>query len=176
VLIFRGCALKKRNLNEKIRLLILENLPTQHSGQEVADIYLSRWPNMEEAFQDYSRKIELFTYTANAAHFLSLENLFLQPQLAENLELLLREYLKALDLYVRWHFLPFGWEDKSFSEAEAEFYRLNCRLQKEEKYTLASFSPPASYPFCKDLAYACRRINERGVSLDGKRLFLEITQ
>jgi hypothetical protein len=105
-----------------------------------------------------------------------LENLFLQPQLAQTIELLFKEYLKALDLYVRWHFLPFGWEDKSFSEAEAEFYRLNCRLQKEEKQVLATFSPPESYPFRKDLAYACHRINEREVSLDGKRLFLEITQ
>ncbi len=58
---FYGCALKT-SLNEKTRLVILSNFtPEMKGSEELASVYFSHWPNLEEAFQDYSRKIELFT-------------------------------------------------------------------------------------------------------------------
>lgn len=173
ILSFRGCALK-RNLNEKIKLVVLTNPAGYKPAEEIADIYLCRWPNIEEALGDYNRKIELFTYTANSQHFLSPENLPLDKQLGKDLEGLLAYYLQILDLYIRWHFLPLGYENKEFALTQKEFYALDCRLKKEKDFIRATFIPPVGYAFLKDLEYACRRINEKEVLFGTRRLCCEV--
>jgi len=170
-----GAALKT-TLNEKTRLVILSNLPTEATKPEdLASIYLSHWPNLEEAFQDFSRKIELSTYTGDSQRFPSAQSLNLNREAGEDMKMLFNHYLKALDLYVRWRFLPLGYEDKDFPTINERFYSLKAVLKKEKDYILATFQPPSGYPFLKDLEYALRRINEKEVVFaDGKRLWCSI--
>jgi len=170
----RGCALKT-NLAEKMRLIILSNFaPGAVNLKELASIYLSHWPNLEEGFQDFSRKIELFTYTPTSQRFFTTDNL-LNKEPNPDINGLFYYYLMALDFYVMWHFLPFGYEDKDFSTIKECFYSLKARLKKEKDYILLTFQPPPEYPFLKDLEYACRRVNEREIILgDGLRLWLSL--
>jgi hypothetical protein len=173
-LVLCGCALKA-SLSDKVRLVILSNFsPSAKRAEELAGIYLSRWPNTEETFQDYSRKIELFTYTADSQRFLLAENLNIEPGRALSIKDLFQNYLMVLDAYVRWHFLPAGYENKEFSVSQERFYNLGVKLDKVDgKGYLANFSLPSGYSFTQDLSYASCRINERGVVLsDGLSLYL----
>jgi hypothetical protein len=169
-----GCAIKL-SLNEKTRLIVLTNLPAQAGPEELAKAYLSRWPNLEEAFQDYSRKIELFTYTANSQRFFSTESIGLSGQAPQGIKDLFKSYFKALDSYVRWHFLPAGYEDKDFSTVKTQFYDLKVLLKREKGYALAVFTPPQGYAHLNELEYACRRLNEREVVFrDGRRVWFSV--
>jgi len=173
--ILRGCALKS-NPNERIRLIILTNLLGEKvSLEELARMYLSRWPNLEEGFQDFSRKIELFTYTASSQRYFSTENLNFNQKGEQDINALFNYYLEALDLYAKWHFLPSGYEDKDFALVKERFYDLKVKLNKQKNYTLVTFQPPPEYPFLSDLKYACRRVNEREIILnDGQRLWCSL--
>lgn len=163
IVTLKGCALKT-SPTEKTRLLILSNLSEENvQFEELADIYLSHWPNLEEAFQDFSRKIELFTYTGSSYHPFSLaKSGFGEVKAAFN------SYLELLDLYVRRYFLPAGYESRDFLTAKKQFYDLNVILSKEKNRLLATFKPPSGYQFLKELEYACRRINEREIAFGGK--------
>lgn len=172
-LTLRGCALKSKP-EEKTRLIILTNLsPEKTNLEELASLYLNYWPNLEECFQDFSRKIELFTYTASAQRFFSTDALELKTETAPDIKGLLHYYLMALNYYVMWHFLPFGYEDQHFSMLNERFYSLKAMLKEEKEHILVAFQPPSDYPYLKDLAYACRRVNEREIlTPQGKRLWL----
>ena len=173
--VFSGCALKL-SPSDKTRIAILSNfLPGAKKAEELAGVYLSRWPNIEEAFQDYSRKIELFTYTANSQSFSLAENLSIGFERASSIKDLFKNYLMALDAYVRWHFLPAGYENKEFLTIRERFYDLGVKLDKVgEKGYLANFSLPSGYAFAKDLSYAFYRVNEREIILtDGSSLYLK---
>jgi len=173
----RGCVLKNAP-SDKIRVLILSNFPAAvKTAEEVAQTYLSQWPNLEEAFQDLSRKIELYTYTANAQRFFSIDNLGLDlTPVPWDIKTLFDYYLRVLDLYIRWHFMPFGYEEKDFVFMKDNFYNLGASLTRQESRVLIKFPlPPAGFAFSKDLAYACRRLNQREIiSSDGKRLWFTV--
>ncbi|MCM8795888.1 MAG: helix-turn-helix domain-containing protein [Candidatus Omnitrophica bacterium] len=169
-LTLKGYALKK-SLNEKTRLIILSNLTEEKTSKEIVGNYLLNWPNLEEGFQDYSRKIEYFTYMADSQHFLSQETLPLEGALPEDLKGVFDYYLRLLDLYVRWRFLPSGYKDKDFSKEQ--FYNLNCHYHIEKDLLFVTFLPPPDYPLLKDLEYGCRRINEREIFFYDKRLWCE---
>jgi len=170
----KGLALKM-SLAEKTRLIILSNFSGEVKPEELAEIYLSHWPNLEEAFGDYSRKIELFTYTGSSQRFFSTESLNLGQDASLDIKTFFNQYLKALDLYVKWHFLPQGFEDKDFSTIKEQFYGLPTILKKEEGRTVVIFQPPKSFPFLKELEYACRRLNEREIIFkDAHRLWFSI--
>lgn len=163
----------KLSLQEKTRLVILSNfVPQEKSPEELAALYLGHWPNMEEAFQDYSRKIELFTYTANSQRFFNPENLGLTQVV--KVKDLFKSYLAALDAYSRWHLLPVGYEDKEMGLTKERFYDLGVRSEQKDKTLLAGFDLPAEYRFGKDLSYALRRINEKeAVLADGLKLYFK---
>lgn len=170
----RGCTLKA-SLAEKARLIILTNLPPESAQPgALANLYLNSWPNLEEAFKDYSGKVELFTYTGSSQRFLSPELLDLQRE-TENLDMLFEYYLKALDLYVKWHFLPLGHEDDDFSSMNERFYSLKAILKRQKDYYLVTFRPPPGYSSLKELEYACQRINEKALTFsNGRRLWLRV--
>lgn len=170
----RGSALKT-GLNEKTRMVILSNFsPEAKSAEEITSLYLNHWPNLDEAFQDYSRKIELFTYTANSQRFFNAGNLELDLNQTLSLKEIFKNYLVALDAYARWHFLPSGYEDKEFAVTKERFYDLGARLKNSQENCRAEFIlPQEGFAFGKDLAYLCRRLNEREVVLDGKRFLAQ---
>ncbi|MBU1998956.1 MAG: hypothetical protein KKE64_05620, partial [Candidatus Omnitrophica bacterium] len=120
-----------------------------------------------------SHKIELFTYTVSSGRFFSVENLNLRFDQTSSIKDLFKNYLTALDSYVRWHFLPTGYEKKEFMEAKEQFYNLSLQLAKNKESCLAGFVLPPGYAWPKDLSYACRRINEKEVfTSDGLRLYI----
>ncbi len=166
----RGCALKT-TLTEKTRLLILSNFPDEAVNlQEIAGMYLNRWPNLEEAFEDFSRKIEFFTYAVSPQHFFSIEELKLDK--AKGIKSLFNSYFSALDAYLRQYFLPFGHEIRDFSFAKAQFYDLKVSFKKEKDYISVFFQIPPEYQFTKELRYICHRLNEREIiHSDGNRLW-----
>jgi hypothetical protein len=127
---------------------------------------MGRWPNLEESFQDYSRKIERFTYTANTERCFTTDNekLYTISQDSDT-NTLFSNYLLSLDLYSRWYLLPRGYEDSDFEVAKERFYNLQVILVKKIGYTKASFLVTKEYPYLKDLEYACRRLNECRIEL-----------
>lgn len=170
-LTLKGCALKTL-LSEKTRVVILSNLTLEAGRPEnLANIYLNRWPNLGETFQDFSRKIELFTYRGSSQRFFSAECME-RLQTAPHLKTIFENYLQILDLYVRWHFLPEGFKEKDFPTAKEQFYGLNAILKRGDGRTVVKFNPPQGYLFLKELEYACHRINEKEIVFaDNSRLW-----
>jgi len=166
-LLLPGCALKNGPA-EKTRLLIATNMPEGTPPEHLASLYLNRWPNLEEAFQDYSRKVELFTYTASSRKLFSPEAMNLEPKIYD-MEHLLEYYLKVLDLYFKWHFLPSGYIEKDFSVLLEQFYRAKMELKSQDSYSLATFQLPPESNSAKALKYACRRLNEREITLNEQK-------
>ncbi|MCX5698292.1 MAG: hypothetical protein NTX01_01135 [Candidatus Omnitrophica bacterium] len=170
----KGCAVKT-NLEEKIRLVILNSGERAMGLEELAGIYLSRWPNFEEAFQDFSRKIELFTYAGSEQKFLSQDRFKIDTE-GLNLELgdIFVNYINMLDLYLRWHFLPTEYTEKDFSSTSECFYKLPVKLMASQSRVKAVMMVSRDYQFLKDLEYLNCRLNERQINAaNGKRLWFE---
>lgn len=171
----RGCALK-RNLAGKVNLLIVTNIPQEKlTTEQLTKLYLNRWPNVEEGFMDYSRKIELFTYTGSSRKGFSTESLILKGKELPDIKGVLDYYLRGVDLYLRWYFLPAEYENLDFSTMKERFYDLGARIKAKKDFELVSFILPKGYSFQKDLAYACQRLNEKDIILpEGKRLWFTL--
>lgn len=169
-----GCALKS-SADGKIRLVVLSNLPKETPAEEVARIYLKRWPNLEEALEDYNRKVEFFTYTAGSQSLFSAQLLKLNIAGPSDIKTLLSNYLKVLDLYVRWYFLPQGFEGKDFPTIKELIYSLKVTLKDEKDHIKATFQIPQWSQLKKELEYTCRRLNEKEIAFsDGKRLWFSV--
>ncbi len=166
----RGCALKT-SLTEKTRLIILSNLSCETVNlQELTTMYLNHWPNLEEAFGDFSRKIELLTYAVNSQHYFSTGGLKLDE--AVDIKNLFNSHPVVLDAYLRWYFLPSGSDIQDFSVAKARFYDLKAILKKRKDYTLVILQVPPGYQFAAELSYICCRLNEREIiHSDGSKLW-----
>jgi len=169
-----GCAVKT-SLSEKTRLVILSNIPPgDKSSEALAVTYLDHWPNLDEAFQDFSHKIELSTYAANSQRFFSAEKLNPQLDHVLSVEELLRNYLLALDAYVRWYLLPVGYADKELALIKERFYDLEAQSTKSNENCAVNFVLPPEYAFGKDLGYLCHRINEKEIAFpDGLKLYFK---
>ncbi|MCK9571774.1 MAG: hypothetical protein M0Q96_00625 [Candidatus Omnitrophica bacterium] len=166
----KGCAVKT-NLNEKTKLVILSNnLPTE-SLDQLAGLYLSYWPNLEESFQDFSRKIELSTYTVNVQKFSFLNNPAASPQPPAELKDIFANYVKMLDVYLRWYFLPSEYQEKDLTFTSENLYQLPAVFVASQDKACVKIQPGADYPYLKDLNYLVRRFNERRIYFKPKQLF-----
>lgn len=176
VLSFYGFSLKN-SVDEKTRQVVLCNCAEVASTQGIAQSYLSRWPNFEEAFQDHSRKIELFTYTADSKSFFSVDKVDLgQSALSQGIKHLFSAYVSALDLYAKCHIFPAGYLDLPMSVMQERFYGLEVQLRHEKNCVFAAFKLPSGFQFRGDLEYALRRLNEREVEFkEGLRLYFLIS-
>ncbi len=170
----KGCAVKT-GLKEKIRLVILNSDKQAMSLDKLAGIYLNHWPNFEEAFQDFSRKIELFAYVGTAQKFFSKDSFgrdMIGPILG--LKEIFANYIKMLDAYLRWHFLPAGYTEKDFSFTNECFYKIPVKLTISQSRVKAKMQVSQEYQFLKDLEYLSCRFNERRINLvNGKLFFIE---
>ena len=173
--ILKGCILNTVPQN-KIRLVILSNLYSLGATpEEIANLYLQQWPNLEEAFQDINRKTELFTYTATSQGFFSRDSLNVNRAPSQGKDNPFQDYLADLDAYVRWYFMPSGYENTDFPTMKERFYNLPAVVKRQKDYMVVIFKAPGNYPFLKDLEYACRRINEREVAFGAEqRLWLGV--
>ncbi|MFH0827141.1 MAG: hypothetical protein V1923_04585 [Candidatus Omnitrophota bacterium] len=173
---FRGAAIKTSS-DEKSRLVILSNIH-DHSVTtlDIAMSYIKKWPYMEESFQNFSRIIEVFTYSSNTERHFSADAQKMEIIAESHIPLLFESYLRLLDLYVRWHFLPSGYENSDFAFINEHFYSLKATIEWSKEYCLVAFQPPSGYPYLKELDYACRRVNEKEVKdPEGRRIWLSIT-
>lgn len=170
----KGCAIKTTP-TEKIRLVVLSNPEKPMSLDELAGAYLNRWPNFEEAFQDFSRKIELFSYTGNEQKFLSRDRFEIGAQgLGLELGDIFANYIKMLDLYLRWHFLPAEYTEKDLAFTSKHFYKLPVRITAGPGKIKAKIQVEPGSEFLKDLKYLVCRFNERRIDLqNGARLYFE---
>jgi hypothetical protein len=169
----RGAVLKP-GINEKAKLVILTNMPPESiSAEALALKYLQAWPSPEDAFEDYNRKIELFTYTANSQRFFSHKTILPPTEGPKDLAALLSNYLKALDSYVKWHFLPSGYEDNDFLMMKERFYDLKVtNIEKGEGWRRFTFKALEGHAYLKDLKYIFKRLNEKCIfGVDGTRLY-----
>ncbi|MBL7081316.1 MAG: hypothetical protein ISS44_01945 [Candidatus Omnitrophica bacterium] len=158
----RACLLK-RKLEEKVCLIICTNLESsQFSLTEIVNYYLSAWPNLEECFGDFSRKIELFTYTAGA------RKMFLEA-LPSGLD-----YLGFLDAYIRRYFLPVDYEDVNFATMEERIYNLSYEIKEEKDFNVVEFTSPSDFAYLRDLDYLCHRLNEREIIINKKHFWFKI--
>jgi len=170
----KGCAIKTTSA-EKIRLVVLGSPEKPMSLDELAGAYLDHWPNFEEAFQDFSRKIEIFSYTGGEQKFLSQDRFEFATQ-GLNLELgdIFANYVKMLDLYLRRHFLPAEYIEKDLSFTSKHFYKLPARITAGPGKIRAKIQVEPGYEFRKDLKYLVCRFNERQIALpNGARLYFE---
>ncbi|MDD4907730.1 MAG: hypothetical protein PHJ00_01550 [Candidatus Omnitrophica bacterium] len=170
-LVFRACLLK-RDPASKTTLLIGTNIDDDKvSAGEIAELYLRHWPNLDEGFEDFSHKIELFTYTATSRRLFSIEAAIQETGKELEIRDILNYYLRGMDSYLRWHILPAGYEDYDFPTANARFYSLKAVFYKKNQYYLVQFYLPKGYNFEADLAYMCRRLNEKDIALRGGKVW-----
>jgi len=172
IVTLRGIILKLSQ-DPNFLLVIVTNIPKEKaSAKEITQLYLEKWPNLKEGFEDFSKRIEFSTYHIEAHKIMSKENLLSclnkDPTLAE----FLQEYLYFLDTYLRWHFLPLEYRQIDFSLMKERFYNLKMRLKKEKNALYLIFKPAPNYPFLKDLKIACQRLNEAGVIFEERRVWL----
>lgn len=168
----KGCAVKTTP-SEKIRLVLLSNPEKQLGVDELAQAYLSRWPNLDETFHDFSRKVELFTRTGSAQKFFPTDSSdILAPDLG--LAEIFEGYIRMLDAYLRRYFLPGGYMDKNFSFSREQFYKIPVKLVLAENRIQIQMQPGQGYQAGKDLEYLIRRLNERRInSANGARIYFE---
>ena len=168
--VLKGCAIKLE-LAEKIRLVILS---TNHTENLVtlANNYFCHWPNLDEGFQDFSRKMELFTYTGELQQFFAYENLLVAKSEPVGLKSVFLDYTETLDAYLRWHFMPSGYEKSVFPLMKERFYSQKAQLTQVKGKL--HYSLVAAHGYAKELGYLCRRLNERDIRADnGQRVCFE---
>jgi len=165
--LLKGCAIKL-DLAEKIRLVVLSIDPAE-SLVSLAKNYLCRWPNLDESFQDFSRKIELFTYAGESQKFFSYENLPTAKREPPDLKSVFSGYAEALDAYLRWHFMPAGYEKIELKLTKDRFYNQKAQVNQDKNWMHCSLIATRNYAYAKEMEYICRRFNERDIHSFGKQ-------
>ncbi len=165
-----GCAVKT-SLNEKTKLAILSNNAPAQGIDKMAGSYLSHWPNLEESFQDFSRKIELSTYTGDAQKFASLLDSSNKNENTGGMEEIFAGYVKMLDAYLRWYFLPSGYQQKDLDFTRENFYGLSTAIVVGKDRACVKVKAQPGYSYLEDLGYLVRRFNERHIDFGAGKLF-----
>lgn len=152
---------------ERVRIIILTNL-LDSALEEIVLNYLERWPNLEEGFEDFSKKIEFFTH--KEAKRVSLPKSEFSPVL--KLGEIFGFWLENLNHYCQKHFFPLDYREFSLSELRERFYNLEGRLERRKGFIFVRLTPPKDYPYLSDLIYSCRRVNEFDIRTPkGERIY-----
>jgi DNA polymerase III psi subunit len=168
----KGCAIKL-SLAEKIRVVVLSTNASK-SLFSLANDYLSRWPNLDEGFHDFNRKIELFNCTQESKQFFAYEDLPINQSEPVDLKSVFSGYCETLDTYLKWHFMPSGYEKQELKITKERFYSLKGQLTQSQDKLHYFFTVTRDYAYAKDLEYICRRLNERDIRTDdGTRICFE---
>lgn len=173
----KGIGIKKA-LEAKSEIVILSNLKEeQASFEQIAEIYLNRWPKLQQGFREFSRKIELFTYSASSRQIFSADKVISPDKEVLDVKESLLKYLEALDLYVRWNLLPAEYKKSSFSTTKMRFYRQRARLKKRKNNYFLKFILPEDYGYLKELNYLLTQLNKQQVIFpDGKQLICRLIE
>jgi hypothetical protein len=168
----KGCAVKL-NPDEKIRLVILSTDDSK-SLLSIANDYLGRWPNLDEGLYDFNRKVELFNCTGESQPVFAYEDLPIGKTEPVDLKSIFSGYAEALDAYLRWRFMPSGYDKSEFSLTMERFYSQKAQLIQDKDKLRCLLAAGGDYAYAKDLEYICRRLNEGDIySDDGQRIWFE---
>ncbi len=168
----KGCAVKL-SLDEKIRLIVLTT-DNSKSLLSIANDYLERWPNFDEGLYDFNRKIELFNCTGESHPVFSYEELPLGRVEPPDIQSIFSGYAEVLDAYLRWRFMPSGYEKTEYNVTLERFYSQKGRLSLGKDKIGCFLDVNPDYAYAKDLEYICRRLNERDIYSDeGKKIHFE---
>ena len=167
----RGIIVKKAQ-EAKPDLFILTNIPMEKaSTEQIAGLYLNRWPGLQEGSKDFSGKIESFMYNASSRQPFPKEKIFKSNDI-NKLGDIFSCYLETLDAYVRWYFLPAEYRKLDLATTKNRFYSLSARIKKRKLSDSVNFILPGNYLYAKDLEYALARMNEREIiQSGGKRIW-----
>ncbi len=168
----KGCAIKL-SLAEKIRLVVLST-DRSRSLASLANDYLCRWPNLDEGFYDFNRKIELFSCTGESQQVFTYEDLPIGKSEPADLKSIFSGYAEALDAYLRWYFMPSGYEKIELGITKERFYSQKAQLIQGKDRLRYFFTVDQDYAYAKELEYICRRLNERDIRADnGQKIYFE---
>jgi hypothetical protein len=149
------------------RMGLLTNVPIQvMSSQELIKLYLRRWPNFEDTFQDLMASAERLTYRGfvypafDEQEKPKKERLYIMPASHKNLDEVLKTLLINLSTASQRHFFPYGYRFADFLTMKQRFYSLPGKLKRKGRNLFITLLPPRDYAFSSDLFYAVRRVNE----------------
>ena len=160
----------------KSEITILTNLNEEKASfEQIAEIYLTHWPKLQEGFKEFSRKIELFTYSAISRKVFPLEKVVSEKKEVLDVKESLAAYLETLDLYIRWYFLPDEYKESGFSTTKMRFYSQRAQLKKKKDNYILKFILPKEYPYLPDLNHLFSQINKQQIAFpDGKQLICQL--
>ena len=152
------------------RMGLLTNIQDQSmETEDVIKLYLNRWPNFEDTFQDLMSSSERLTYRGFVYPVFDeekepkKEKLYIQPESPNQLDECLKALFVNLSTASQRHFFPYGYKFADVSTMRERFYSLPGKLKRKDKNFYISLLPPKDYPYSNDLFYAVRRINESDI-------------
>ncbi|MCX5693757.1 MAG: hypothetical protein NT014_01285 [Candidatus Omnitrophica bacterium] len=80
-------------------------------------------------------------------------------------------YVKMLDAYLRWHFLPVEYAVKDLSSTSDCFYKIPAKLTASQNRMRVKTLVSQDYQFLKDLEYLNCRLNERQIKTANGKIF-----
>lgn len=168
--IFEGYSLKQ-NLEDNVKVYILSN---NSSGLNIVESYLSRWPNLAETLQDFSKKVEIYNSlvkTSEQGNNIKKENV----QSSLDIYTAVNFYINELSNQFGHYFLPNAYKNADFKLLKERFYDLTVLIKNQEDTVFVTFTPTIDYEYLSDLKYACNRLNEAGICLaNGKKLWFTV--
>ena len=144
--------------------------------QEVARLYLERWPNLESGYQDFLAKIESARQSNKEKElFLISAPDLAMPEDALDLRRILDLWRERLGEYCQIYFFPPEYKNSDISSLKERFYELEGQIAKQIGHCKIKFIVQSDFEYLDDLVYACQKANERDVRLyDGSRLLFEV--
>lgn len=159
--------LLKKNENDKNGVIILTNFPFQaRTIQEVAQLYLSSWPEPEWSFENMKN--------ASAAVESGGSCLYHNYNNINKLEEIILLTLVNLDYYAKARFFPFAFRDWDLSQMKSIFYSLEGRLKQEQGLIILKLSCQKNFAQIKELDYTMRKLNENQLVWCQNKLFFQI--
>lgn len=171
VVTLKACILKTSPSDQPCFIIAGNNFNESGSAELLVNTYLNHWPNLQEAYRDFNRKVEFFSCIGDSQGFSPTEKLNLSALDTPQAKPLFSAYLELLHLYFRQFFLPEEFKNRDFPAIKRTFYDLKTALTREKNRVYVTFQAPPEFSSQKALEYACRRLNERELELYGRKIW-----
>lgn len=146
-------------------------------ANEVVATYISNWPNESKtphlSFLQDRHRPEADLMQKDFGHLES--NLFTLIYGIPGIWEIMHSLTSALNVFCQRHFFPLNYGNQDLEMMKEHFYDLNGHLWADQNFLFAKLVPPANYLYKKDLEYAMRRVNEKGIcDPKGRRLIFQL--
>lgn len=167
-----NAALLQDSPRGKAGSIIISTHAAPLSASGLAALYLDAWPNLEECFQDFSRKVEIFSSDAAPGGLFPPECIGAPPSSRADLREIFDYYLKSLRTFFIRRLLPFSLSEEDAVSLWEDMFGVKTDVSPRENHECVRFLPPAGFRGAEGLSYACRRLNERALSFEkGKKVW-----